>query len=68
MQNYSIFQCFFELLTRCHKLEKIIIEVHSTDEYKHLVLNNSYVADITSIDPDVIKFSDEWEQFHCPFW
>jgi hypothetical protein len=50
-----IFQCFYELLTKCHKLEKIKI-TPVFDEFVKLAQGNEYVATINAIDPDFIKY------------
>lgn len=68
----SIFQFFFELLTCCHNLEKVVITLPSDERYKP-AKENRYLATIQAIDPDVIEILEEGsmmpeDRYWCETW
>jgi hypothetical protein len=52
-----IYQSFYELLTCCHKVDKVVIMLPTGHLQK--AQENRYLAAIKAIDPDVIKILEE---------
>jgi hypothetical protein len=52
--QFLFFQCFYELVSNCHKLEKIIICVRGKGP--KLAYENHYLPAIKAIKPDVFDF------------
>jgi hypothetical protein len=53
-----MFQCIYEVMTCCHKLEKVVLTLRNGCP-NNLLQQNRYLTAIKAIDPDVLELDYE---------